>query len=80
MNGLGVKEDFTHGLQFIRRVRIAENLLTVLDEVSLFHRENLAFRPPIHGRNDVDICTGQNLVLHQEGAAAKGHIISPYLS
>ena len=77
---------------------IAENFLTVLDKVSLFHRENLAFRPPIHSkgdgdnatvrkggaclrhRNDVDICTGQNLVLHQEGAAAKGHIISPYLS
>lgn len=31
-------------------------------------------------RNEVDICTGQNLVLHQEGAAAKGHISSPYLS
>ena len=77
---------------------IAENFLTVLDKVSLFHRENLAFRPPIHSkgdgdnatvrkggaclrhRNKVDICTGQNLVLHQEGAAAKGHIISPYLS
>ena len=77
---------------------IAENFLTVLDKVSLFHRENLAFRPPIHSkgdsdnatvrkggaclrhRNEVDICTGQNLVLHQEGAAAKGHIISPYLS
>ena len=77
---------------------IAENFLTVLDKVSLFHRENLAFRPPIHGkgdgdnatvrkggaclrhRNEVDICTGQNLVLHQEGAAAKGHISSPYLS
>ena len=77
---------------------IAENFLIVLDKVSLFHRENLAFRPPIHSkgdgdnatvrkggaclrhRNEVDICTGQNLVLHQEGAAAKGHIISPYLS
>jgi hypothetical protein len=77
---------------------MAENFLTVLDKVSLFHRENLAFRPPIHSkgdgdnatvrkggaclrhRNEVDICTGQNLVLHQEGAAAKGHIISPYLS
>ena len=98
MNGFGVKEDFTHRLQFIRRVRIAENFLTVLDKVSLFHRENLAFRPPIHSkgdgdnatvrkggaclrhRNEVDICTGQNLVLHQEGAAAKGHISSPYLS
>ena len=52
MNGFGMKEDFTHRLQFIRRVRIAENLLTVLDEVSLFHRENLAFRPPIHGKGD----------------------------
>ena len=57
MNGLGVKEDFTHGLQFIRRVRIAENFLTVLDEVSLFHRENLAFRPPIHGKGDGDNAT-----------------------
>ena len=31
-------------------------------------------------RNKADICTGQNLVLRQKSAAAKGHINSPYLS
>ena len=98
VNGFRRLENLPHGQKFRGGVGVAENFLTVLDEVGQLHREHLPFRPPTHRKgnrgiatirqggacvgdgNEVDISAGKNFVLHQEGAATKGHISSPCLS
>ena len=57
MNGFGVLENLTHGEKFGGGVRIPKNLLAVLNEISQFHGEHLAFRPPTHGKRDRGVTT-----------------------